>query len=188
LQNLLVTYHPATIDEAAVDRSVNALLSALGRLPDVYVIFTKANADPGGRRIHALVEAWAGNNAARAQCVASLGQRLYLSAMAVCDAVVGNSSSGLIEAPALGRPTVNIGRRQDGRLRAPSVVDCPEDAEGIEVAIRHALSQPMRDLAARRENPYGSGNASARIKDLLASIVDPKSLLMKRFHLVGRPC
>jgi UDP-hydrolysing UDP-N-acetyl-D-glucosamine 2-epimerase len=186
-ENLLVTYHPVTIDQDSIDKTADALLSALDRFPDVHVIFTKANADPGGRRINAQLESWVARNARRSVCVASLGQWLYLSAMSLCDAVVGNSSSGLIEAPAFGRPTVNIGARQAGRLRAPSVIDCELDANSIESAIRRALSSAMKDLAAQRENPYGAGNASARIKDVLAS-ADPKSLLVKRFQPLGRPC
>jgi UDP-hydrolysing UDP-N-acetyl-D-glucosamine 2-epimerase len=168
-RNLLVTYHPTTLDMTPQDQGIGALLSALDRVSEAHVIFTKANADPGGRLINSLIEAWSSRNAVRALCVPSLGQRLYLSAISLCDAVIGNSSSGIIEAPALGRPTVNIGRRQDGRLRTPSIIDCPENVDAIEGAIWRALSPAMKDVAARGDSPYGTAGASARIKDVLAT-------------------
>jgi len=179
-QNLLVSYHPATLDDCSREQGVKSVLAALDRFPDAHVIFTKANADPGGRLINDQIEAWVTSNSKRAFCAPSLGQRLYLSAIELSHAIVGNSSSGLIEAPALGRPTVDIGTRQNGRLRAPSVIDCVDRTDAIAAAIRRALSGEMKEIADRRDSPYGSGGASAQIKKILASRSFGQ-LLEKRF-------
>jgi UDP-N-acetylglucosamine 2-epimerase (non-hydrolysing)/GDP/UDP-N,N'-diacetylbacillosamine 2-epimerase (hydrolysing) len=179
--NFLITYHPATLDGKSMGRGAKALLSALEYFPDVHMIFTRANADPGGRLINADIQAWVACNGSRAVCVPSLGQRLYLSAMSLCDAVVGNSSSGIIEAPAIGKPTVNIGQRQDGRERALSIIDCPNDTNAIVGAIIRARSPQMQKIARHCESPYGRGDTSQQIKQILAS-VKLDGLLMKRFH------
>jgi UDP-hydrolysing UDP-N-acetyl-D-glucosamine 2-epimerase len=180
-RNLLVTYHPATLDPASPAETFRRLLDALDRLPEVHIVMTKSNADVGGRAINAAVDAYAGARPERVLAVSSLGQQKYLSVMAQVDTVVGNSSSGIIEAPAMGKPTVNIGPRQQGRVRAPSVIDCADDTEAILAAIGCALSPAAQAMAARRESPYGGGGASRRIKDVLATVeLDP--LLAKRFH------
>ncbi|MFZ0113148.1 MAG: UDP-N-acetylglucosamine 2-epimerase, partial [Xanthobacteraceae bacterium] len=180
-RNLLVTYHPATLDQANPIKPFRRLLDALDRLPEVHIVMTKSNADVGGRAINAAVDAYAGARPERVLAVSSLGQQKYLSVMAQVDTVVGNSSSGIIEAPAMGKPTVNIGPRQQGRVRAPSVIDCADDTEAILAAIGCALSPAAQAMAARRESPYGGGGASRRIKDVLATVeLDP--LLAKRFH------
>jgi len=110
------------------------------------------------------------DHAARAHYVESLGQQRYLSALQLADVCIGNSSSGLLEAPALGTASVNIGMRQEGRLRAPSVIDCDEDAASIEAAIETALSPKFQGVAARRETPYGEAGASARIAEVLRNV------------------
>lgn len=180
-KNFLVTYHPATLESQSVGQGAKALLAALDHFPDTHVIFTKANADPGGRLINAQIEGWVSSNNARAMCVASLGQRLYLLAMSLCDAVIGNSSSGIIEAPALGKPTVNIGSRQDGRERTRSVIDCPNDTNAIVEAITKSQSPQMLSIARSGERPRGSAGVSRHIKEILADIrLD--GLLIKRFH------
>jgi UDP-hydrolysing UDP-N-acetyl-D-glucosamine 2-epimerase len=180
-RNLLVTYHPATLDPASPAETFRRLLDALDRLPEVHLILTKSNADIGGRAINATIDDYARGRQGRVLAVSSLGQQRYLSVMAQVDAVVGNSSSGIIEAPAMGKPTVNIGPRQQGRVRAPSVIDCADDTVAILAAIGCALSPASKAMAARRESPYGRGGASRRIKDVLATVeLDP--LLAKRFH------
>src|SRR5262249_12979905 len=111
----------------------------------------------------------------------NLGTRAYLSTLREVDAIVGNSSSGIIEAPALKKPTVNIGDRQRGRLRAPSVLDCPEDATAIRAALERALSSEFRDGLAQMVSPYGSpGLVAPAIVDVLRR-VDTRSLLRKTF-------
>jgi UDP-hydrolysing UDP-N-acetyl-D-glucosamine 2-epimerase len=182
-RNLLITYHPATLDPASPAAAVRRLFDALGRMPEVRVIMTKSNADVGGRAINAMVDDYASQRPGRVLAVSSLGQQRYLSVMAQVDAVVGNSSSGIIEAPAMGKPTVNIGPRQQGRARAPSVIDCADDKDAIVAAIGCALSPAAQATAARRESPYGTGGASKRIKDVLAT-VELEGLLAKRFHYV----
>jgi UDP-hydrolysing UDP-N-acetyl-D-glucosamine 2-epimerase len=165
----VVTFHPAALDAASSDVALRALFDALDRFPDHRILFTKANADPDGRHINRLIEDYAARQKDRVHAVASLGSRRYLSAVATCDAVIGNSSSGLIEAPALGQPTVNIGDRQKGRLRAPSVIDCRPETDEIVKSISRALSREFQDTAARRESPYGSAGASKRICEVLAA-------------------
>ena len=180
-RNLLVTYHPATLDRASPVISFRRLLDALDHLPEVNVVITKSNADVGGRAINAAIDTYAGERRERVLAVSSLGQQRYLSVIAQVDAVVGNSSSGIIEAPAMGKPTVNIGPRQQGRVRAPSVIDCADSTDAILAAIGCALSPSAQEIAARRESPYGRGGASKRIKDVLAT-VELDFLLAKRFH------
>jgi UDP-hydrolysing UDP-N-acetyl-D-glucosamine 2-epimerase len=180
-RNLLVTYHPATLDRASPVASFRRLLDALDRLPEVNIVITKSNADVGGRAINAVIDTYASARRERVLAVSSLGQQRYLSVIAQVDAIVGNSSSGIIEAPAMGKPTVNIGPRQQGRVRAPSVIDCADDTNAILAAIGCAMSPAAHAIAARRESPYGQGGASKRIKDVLAT-VELDFLLAKRFH------
>lgn len=177
---VLVTLHPVTLDRSPPEQALEALVVALDRFPNLAVIATKSNADANGRRLNAVLEARTAQRKGRWLVAASLGQQRYLSALALADAVVGNSSSGIIEAPSLGVPTVNIGERQRGRLRAPSVIDCGSDEGAIRAAIDRALSPAFRAIAARRETPYGSGGASLRIAATLKSF-PLDGVLFKRF-------
>lgn len=166
---LLVTYHPVTILEEDPEESFRELLAALDRLPDCQILLTYPNADNGGRAIIPLLEAYARSQTHRVLAIPSLGFKRYLSALSEASAVVGNSSSGIIEAPAFGIPTVNIGSRQLGRLAADSVLHCPATADAIEQALNKALSQ---DFAARCRNvlnPYGQGRAATAIIKVLES-------------------
>jgi UDP-hydrolysing UDP-N-acetyl-D-glucosamine 2-epimerase len=180
-QNFLVTYHPVTLDRAEPAAAVGQLLDALDRFPDTHIVITKSNADAGGRGVNRRLDAYAAANRGRVWAISSLGTQSYLSVMALADAVVGNSSSGIIEAPAVGKPTVNIGSRQRGRVRAPAVIDCAEDRDAIVAAIERALSPQMKATAARRNSPYGTGGASENIKKVLAA-VDLENLLEKKFY------
>ena len=166
---LLVTYHPVTLEDDGGLSAMQALLAALDTSRGSIVI-TGANADPGAGAIRASLQAFATDRPNRVALVESLGSRRYLSLMHHVDVVVGNSSSGLLEAPAVGIPTVDIGPRQQGRLRAPSVLHCGESAAEISRALEVALSEEHRAIAARRESPYGQPGASRRIVDLLESI------------------
>lgn len=165
----LVTYHPVTLQDDGGLAAMQALLAALDTGAGSVVI-TGANADPGATAIRASLQAFADKRPGRVVLVESLGARRYLSLMRHVDAVVGNSSSGLLEAPAVGVPTVDIGPRQQGRLRAPSVLHCGESAEEIRQALDTALSTDHRAIAALRESPYGRPGAARRIVDLLASV------------------
>lgn len=179
---LLVTYHPATRGHASPLDALQQLINALDRFPDHQLLITKANADAGGRAINEALDAYAAAHRPRAALVASLGTPRYLSAVTHASALVGNSSSALIEAPATGTPTVNIGPRQQGRLRAASVVDCDEQADAIAAALTRVLGPGFREQAAATEPPYGRpGDAAARMLSVLRGI-DLDELRIKRFH------
>jgi len=177
-RNLLVTFHPVTLDRTPSTRQFAVLLEALAEIgPEVGLLFTRPNADPEGRALIAMLETFV-KGRANAAAFASLGNKGYLSAMAVCDAVVGNSSSGLLEAPSLRKPAVNIGSRQAGRLRAKTVIDCAVEAGAIKRAIAKAFAMRVGKVA----NPYGDGHAAERIVGILKQIGDPKALLRKAFR------
>lgn len=177
----LVTYHPATLGELQPESAFAEVLSALDMFPQATIILTKPNADAGGRKLAAMAEDYAQRNSGRARCIVSLGQRNYLSLMRIADVVIGNSSSGIIEAPPLKVPTVNIGARQDGRLRASSILDCPERADAIVAAIRRALSPEFREGLERTVSLYGDCDASKTICEILAAAKLPITLA-KKFH------
>lgn len=174
-QNFVITFHPATLSDDS-SAQAEAMLEALDAFPTAGLIFTGSNADPGARRIDALVQAYV---ACRENAVfhASLGSRLYFSALVHCDLVIGNSSSGVLEAPSFRLPTVNIGDRQAGRLRARSVVDSDPQPDAIAAAIRAALALDCSTV----DNPYGDGHAAERIVDVLGSVEKPEILVRKSF-------
>ncbi len=176
-RNLLITFHPATLADQPANRELAALLGALEHLGnDVGLIFTMPNADPSGRKLIDMILAFVADRP-NARAYASLGQHAYLSALAVVDAVVGNSSSGLYEAPSFDTPTVNIGERQKGRLRATSVIDCRPQTEAIAAAIEEALARDVSGTV----NPYGDGTAARKIVERLTGVSDWTALLRKRF-------
>ncbi|OIR06751.1 GDP/UDP-N,N'-diacetylbacillosamine 2-epimerase (hydrolyzing) [mine drainage metagenome] len=176
-KNLLVTFHPVTLEALSAEVQFQALLSALDGLgADVGIVFTQPNADNNGRAIVRQMDSYVATHA-NAKAYVSLGQLRYLSVMSHVDAVVGNSSSGLYEAPSFGIPTVNIGDRQKGRIQAVSVIDCEPTAGEIAEALARALA---RNCSAT-VNPYGDGNSSTRIKDGLKTIAEPSTLLKKHF-------
>lgn len=178
---LLVTYHPETTLHGSQAAAIAALLAALNEFPDRSVLFTGVNSDAGNRDIDSAIAAYVADRADRTKLVTSLGQRRYLSAMRLARAVIGNSSSGMIEAPALGVPTVNIGARQAGRLRSASIVDCPAETTAISSAIRQVLDPDFRSRARRSEPAYGRGGSSARIAQVLKTVAADR-LGPKRFH------
>jgi UDP-N-acetylglucosamine 2-epimerase (non-hydrolysing)/GDP/UDP-N,N'-diacetylbacillosamine 2-epimerase (hydrolysing) len=181
-RNLAITFHPATLDSASPLTQLEALLSALDQLgPDTGLIFTGTNADTGGEAINTRLTEYV-DHRDNACLHPSLGQQRYYSLVALADAVVGNSSSGLYEAPSLGTATVNIGSRQSGRLRATSVIDCPAETTAIVAAIHNAYDMDMRGV----ENPYGDGHASERILAVLRGDWDKEQLIHK--HFVDREC
>lgn len=177
-RNLLVTYHPVTLEQQSSVGQFQELLTALSSLgPETGIIITKPNADTGGKAIINLIDEFtAAHGYVRAYT--SLGQLRYLSVLAQVDAVVGNSSSGLYEAPSFKKPTVNIGDRQKGRLQAASVVNCGPKSSEITQAIASALALDCSAVV----NPYGDGNSSSRILAALKTVVNPRLLLKKHFH------
>ncbi|OJX68178.1 UDP-N-acetylglucosamine 2-epimerase [Magnetospirillum sp. 64-120] len=178
---LLVTYHPVTLAGGDPAGGIGALVDALERFPDTRILITGVNADTGNSRITTAFQALRLRHPARVFMIDSLGHHRYISAMSHAAAMVGNSSSGIGEAPALGLPTVNIGDRQKGRLRAESIIDCAEDADAIATALTQALSPDFRQTARSCEAPYGRGGASSRIKDVLKT-ASLDGILMKSFH------
>lgn len=177
-RNLLVTFHPSTLDADPAADQLQALFDALDRLgPDTKLIFTLPNADVGGRELAAMVEAFVAERA-HARAFTSLGQVRYLSCLAQVDGVVGNSSSGLTEAPSFRIGTVNIGTRQDGRLKAASVIDCAARQEAITGALAQLYAEDFRAILETVENPYGNGGASEAIVNVLRD--QPLTDLMKK--------
>ncbi|CDL00623.1 putative UDP-N-acetylglucosamine 2-epimerase [Magnetospirillum gryphiswaldense MSR-1 v2] len=179
--NLLVTYHPVTVGVADPAAGMRELVTALSRFPDASVVITGVNADPGNRAIASVVEQFAAAHPGRVAARPSLGSLLYLSTMYQSSVVVGNSSSGIIEAPSVGVPTVNMGARQDGRPRAASVIDCDETADAVASALAQALDPTFRDGMRTMVSPYDGGDASERISQVL--LTHPlDGLQKKRFH------
>jgi UDP-hydrolysing UDP-N-acetyl-D-glucosamine 2-epimerase len=178
---LVVTYHPETLGKQSPGKSSDTLCAALDRFPTATIVITGANADPGGATIDRRLQAYAARHPDRVRWFASLGQRRYFSILALAAAVVGNSSSALIEAPALKIATVNLGNRERGRPRAASVIDCEETEAAIAAAIAKALSPEFRAGLSATRSPYGEGGAAKRIAAVLRSI-DPTTLGSKRFR------
>ncbi|WP_423736755.1 UDP-N-acetylglucosamine 2-epimerase [Chitinophaga caseinilytica] len=179
-RNVLVTFHPITLEKASAETQTLELLNALDELADTTIIFTKANADTDGRIINQLIDEYVRKNGHKAVAFTSLGQLRYLSAIRYMDAVVGNSSSGLVEVPTFKKPTVNIGDRQKGRIIPETVICCEPNQASIRVALQQALSPAFQESLANTVNPYGSGNASAAIVRVLGT-VQLDNLLKKKF-------
>lgn len=178
---VLLTYHPATLADQSPMMALEEVLAALDQFPELKVLATKANADPGGRAINARLGAYTQANAARVHLVDSLGQVRYLAAMRGAAAVVGNSSSGIIEAPAIDVPTVNIGSRQDGRLKAAGIVDCPEERGAIVGALQRAFAPGFKPAMSSDSPPYGRpGPVAEKMVSILRG-VELASLLRKSF-------
>lgn len=179
-RNLLITFHPVTLEPGEGLRQQEELLRAVERLPaDVSCWFTLPNADTGGRGLAQALTSWAKGRPG-VHVHASLGQLRYLSLMNQVDMVVGNSSSGLYEAPSFAIPTVNIGDRQRGRLAAPSVLHCEPTAADISAALDKAWTLDCRDVV----NPYGDGHSAGRIIEALKQLPDAPVLLKKTFHSI----
>lgn len=159
----LVTYHPVTLLADKADEELKCLLSALDKFPQYQVIFTYPNADTYGRNLIEILKAYQQKNPKRTFLLESMGQLRYLSAMKLASLVLGNSSSGIIEAPSCNVATVNIGDRQKGRLSADSVIDCIADESSIYQAIQYALSEKTQSTLDNVINPYGDGQASEKI-------------------------
>ncbi len=178
-RNLLVTFHPVTLEHNTSALQMGELLAVLGDLEDTGLIFTTPNADAEGRVLFRQIESFCAQHP-NARAYTSLGQTRYLSCIQQVDAVIGNSSSGLAEAPTFKKGTINIGDRQRGRLKAASVIDCDPDQTSIGNALKQLYSQKFQTVLATVENPYGIGGASEAITRVLEE--HPlDGLLKKRF-------
>lgn len=179
---LLVTFHPATLDTAATPgERYKALLEAIDRFPESTVLFTYPNNDPGSADIIRLTEEYVALHPERCSVVPSLGRRRYLSMLRHAGAVVGNSSSGIVEVPSAGIPTVDIGIRQRGRTASDSVIHCGDNTDEIAEAISEAISPAGRERARKSPNPYFQPDTCSKICDILLS-VPLRQLGIKRFH------
>ncbi len=175
----MVTYHPVTAGDEPPAKAMEALLSALDAFPDLQILVTYPNADNGGRVIIELLEAYAQRHSDRVCAVPSLGSARYLAALSLASAVIGNSSSGIIEAPSYHVPTVDVGVRQAGRLAAESVVHAAADQSSIVSAISQVLTDEHELLTTHCINPYGAGRAAKAIVEYLEENDIP---LHKKFH------
>ena len=180
-KNLLITYHPVTLEKETSQKYFQALLDVLDTLNDTYLIFTMPNADSDSRIIKQMIDRFVSKNKNRSISFTSLGHRNYISIMQYVDGVVGNSSSGLLEAPTFKIGTINIGDRQSGRLKAESIIDWDPNKESINNAISKLYSQKFKNVIKKTSNPYGKGNASEKIIKTLLNLKLPKEL-KKKFH------
>lgn len=179
-RNLLVTFHPVTLENATSAEQMAELLAALDGLRDTHLIFTMPNADTDGRVLFDMIRQFVSTHP-NARVYTSLGQRRYLSCIQHVDGVVGNSSSGLAEVPSFRKGTVNVGDRQRGRLKAESVIDCPPDRTAISAALKRLYSAEFQALLPKVNNPYGEGGASEKVVDILRAY-PLEGLLKKSFH------
>lgn len=177
----LVTYHPATRMLGELDSEMNALFSALDAFPQAQIIITKSNADEGGRYINQRIENYAEKNKHRVAAFVNLGETYYPSVMYYSDVMIGNSSSGIIEAPTFGKPVVNIGLRQEGRVKSAAIIDCVLTADAITQAIEKSLSHSWREHCQKTVSPYDGNHTAATIKNKLKDIV-LNELQMKPFY------
>ena len=179
-KNLLVTFHPETLSDQDSESQLNELLAALGKLENVFLIFTMPNADEKGRKLSKIIREFVSSNN-NSVAITSMGQQRYLSCLKYVDGVIGNSSSGILEAPTMQVGTINIGNRQEGRVRAESVIDCPAEEVMILKAIKHLFSEEFSERVRLARNPYGEGGASKTIVDVISTI-PLDGLVRKKFY------
>lgn len=179
-KNLLITFHPVTLEAASATVQMQELLEALAELYDTQLIFTLPNADTGGRELIKMVEHFVAQHA-NARAYASLGQLRYLSCISHVDGVVGNSSSGLVDVPTFKKGTINIGDRQKGRLQAASVLNCEPTRVSISAAIARLYSPTFQRSLYQVINPYGTGGATAKVLEVIKKF-PLEHLIKKAFH------
>ncbi len=179
-KNLLITFHPVTLEDESSLKQISELLNALSNLQNTSLIFTMPNADGDSQVIFEKIEDYVSSNK-NAYVFISLGQVRYLSCLAQVDAIVGNSSSGLHEAPSFRKATINIGDRQKGRIQSKSVINCKPLSQDIQKAIKDSYSQEFKERLLNVQNPYGDGGAAKRIVETISN-VDLSSLIHKEFY------
>ncbi len=184
-KNCLITFHPVTLEKDSAPAQMAELLKALDSLIETHLILTLPNADTGSRELIRMIEDFV-ESRPHARAYTSLGQLRYLSCISQVDGVVGNSSSGLAEAPSFRKGTINIGNRQRGRLKAASVIDCEPDCASIQAALKKLYSPEFQAGLKSVRNPYGEGGASEKVVDVLRRF-DFSTLAKKSFHDL-KPC
>lgn len=182
---VLVTFHPVTLENVSAELQFENILQVLNTHKELSVIFTKANSDTNGRIINQMIDDFVQNNGERCVAFTSLGQLRYLSSLQFCSAVVGNSSSGIIEVPSFGIPTVNIGDRQKGRAHSKSVIDCGNSVEEIELALNKALSYEFNLEILKYKNPYEGEKTSDKIIGVIKEALYNGINIKKEFYDIG---
>lgn len=179
---IMVTYHPVTLETLTAREQFAEILSVIDKHKEISVIFTKANADTDGRIINQMIDEYVGKNGDRCVAYTSLGQKRYLSALQYVDAVLGNSSSGLVEVPSFHIPTVNIGDRQRGRACAKSVIHCGNSVREIDKALQTALSEEFRKNLITIQNPYDKEGTSDKIVETICDALNNGIEMKKTFY------
>lgn len=183
--NYQVTFHPETLGEKSAENQFRILLSAIKKQSDdCYFIFTKANADTDGRIINQMIDEFVMDNPDKAKAYISLGSLKFLSLVKICNAIIGNSSSGIVEAPSLLTSTINIGERQKGRIQANSIINTNIDLEDINKAIQKTQKENFENLKDF-SNPYGNGNTTLKIIEILENF-NFNDLKIKRFYNINK--
>jgi GDP/UDP-N,N'-diacetylbacillosamine 2-epimerase (hydrolysing) len=175
----VVTFHPVTLEQNTEKRQIKELMDALDEFPDMLFIVTKSNSDAGGREINQM---WEQYSSIRKNClvVASLGVRRYLSALKYASMMIGNSSSGITEGPALKIPTINIGDRQKGRIMAESIICCRSEKDAIVGAIQRASTQEFQNISKYVISPYGDGTTSSKIMEIIRDRLENNKIKLKK--------
>ena len=180
-KNLLVTYHPVTLENDDTIIQIIALLSALDEFKDIGIIFTQSNADTNGGIIRKAINQFVKKNSERSIIIKSMGQKIFLSTLKYIDGIVGNSSSGLLEAPSFKIGTINIGDRQTGRIKSKSVIDCKNNKKSIIGAIKKLYSVEFQKLLVKSTNPYDKGISSKKCLSVIKK-TNFKNILKKNFY------
>ena len=179
-KNLLVTFHPVTLENSTSETQFQELLESISKLKNTKIIFTKANSDTNGRVINSMIDAYVSVND-NSIAFTSMGQLNYLSALQFVDAVVGNSSSGLLEAPSFNIATIDIGDRQKGRIKADSVISCLPTQESIRSAFDKSYSEDFQNIVDNTKNLYGDGGSSKMVVKVIKNF-DLNGILKKTFY------
>jgi len=180
----LCTYHPTTLEDADIEMSINGFLNALHHFPDIHFIITKSNSDYGGELINSILDKDAKKNK-NIHVYSSLGVKRYLSLMKHSLFVLGNSSSGILEAPSFGIPIINIGNRQKGRMQAKGIINCGDSEQEIIGAINKALNPNVIKEAKKMVNPYGDGKTAPKIaKKIYELLINKEINIFKSFYMI----
>ncbi|WP_374445528.1 UDP-N-acetylglucosamine 2-epimerase [Epilithonimonas sp.] len=179
--NYQITFHPSTLDKESPEKQFQILLNVIDRQEDSFFVFTKANADAGGRIINKMIDDYISKNNDKAIAFSSLGNLRFLSLVKFCDAVIGNSSSGILEVPSLKTATINIGDRQKGRIQAESIINTKVSEIEISEAFEKVKSDEFKNIVKNSVNPYGNGNVTDKIMNELRKI-NLKDFSTKQFY------
>ena len=179
--NYQVTFHPSTLDKESPEKQFQILLDAIDKQEDSFFVFTKANADTGGRIINKMIDDYVSKNSDKARAFSSLGNLRFLSLVKFCDAVVGNSSSGILEVPSLKTATINIGDRQKGRIQAESIINTKVSEIEILDAFEKVKSEEFKNTVKDSVNPYGTGDTTEKIMTELRK-VNLEAFRTKQFY------